>query len=146
MLVTENFLQTVIQGYQESPKIAGQLLIYNYKNQKFEKVLQKRAQIGLKIRFIVFYFLTLATVVRIMDSNLQMKGNERKGNPIVETNMCIMVLFVFVLFAERYRSRSESPGDFIDFLNGAILLEQKCERGKYLKNIFEHILLRSAYL
>jgi len=44
-----------------------------------------------------------------------------------------MIIFAFVFFAGCYRSRSESPGDFIDFLNGSFQIEQLYRTGNHSK-------------
>lgn len=124
MLLAENFVQVIINGYYTSNTIVGQQLIYNSKNQNFEAIRKRKTRIFLKMRLILLSLISIATIVRIIDVNLQIKSNRRQGNHSVETNMCIMILFMLVLIGERYRIRSKFPNDYVKFLNGAIAIEK----------------------
>lgn len=126
MLLTHNFLKILIQGYQTSPTIVGQLLAYNDKHEKFEITSN---QVGLKIRWILLDFMALLTVTRILDLKLNLSKAERVANSPVETNLCIMMLFIFVVIGERYRIRGTNPNDFVSFLNGALQMEKFYEKG-----------------
>lgn len=124
MLLAENFVQVIINGYYTSNTIVGQQLIYNSKNQNFEAIRKRKTRIFLKMRLILLSLISIATIVRIIDVNLQIKSNRQQGNHSVETNMCIMILFMLVLIGERYRIRSKFPNDYVKFLNGAIAIEK----------------------
>ncbi len=131
MLLTENFLSVIIRAYQISPNIAGQQLIYNFENQKFEAIHELSTLNGLKRRFILFCLITIATIIRIIGLKLKMKA-PRETNVSVETNICIMILFMFTVVAERYRIRGKFPNDFVDFLNGVIVTEKSYGISKYI--------------
>ncbi len=135
MLLTENFVQVIIHGYQISPNIAGQQLIYNLQNQTFGAIFERGHIYGLKRRCILFSLLTIATIIRIIDLKRQMKAQNLEGRPSVETNISIMMMFMFVVTAERYRTRSKFPNDFVDFLNGAMVIEKTYGNGKHIKTV-----------
>lgn len=126
MLLTHNFLKIIAQGYQTSPTIVGQLLAYNDKHQKFEITSN---QVRLKIRWILLDFIAFLTVTRILDLKLNLNKAEKVGSSSVETNLCKMMLFIFVVVGERYRIRGTNPNDFVSFLNGALQMEKFYEKG-----------------
>ncbi len=113
-----------------SPKIAGQLFIYNEANAKFEVIKTKWSINGYLARSI----LMLLVCGTMMDRIISIKIRPEKSTE-AHSKLCLMMIVSCLLMAERYRIRSKYPNEFVSFFNGVSNLESTLTKGNL--NIFK---------
>lgn len=129
MLLSENFLEIWVQAHKTSPKIVGQLLLYN-ETSKSAKILPENKATehttkGFKLRWIFLLSIQLSMLLRILD----LKFSPNYENKTVEINLCAMMLFICVETSEGYRVWAYNPNLFLSFFNNIFLFERKHNAG-----------------
>lgn len=132
MLLNENFVKILVEANQMSSKVAGHLFTYNVPRKRFEIQDKQVAKAGFKRRSTFLYMNAVALLLRILSIQFTVKAKTDKGNLKTDMNLCIMMLFICVLPAVRYRVRGDFPEYFVEFFNAVIQAETTLIKG----NIF----------
>ncbi len=131
--ITGNFLDLFIQANKTSSIIAGQLFFYNSNKAQMEIVSgsKGRARKGLQIRYILIILLAVSKLGQILNLKYFVKDHIGIISKTSEINLCIVVLLLSILAAERYRVRGWFPQDYVAFINGTIQIEKSYGQGNF---------------
>lgn len=129
MLLTGNFIQILVEANKWSTTIAGQLFTYNASRKYFVDSDAKN-QKTFKVRSMFLLLNAAAVILRMLImSNSTVLQTDKSYNRS-DMSLCVMMLFICLVPAERYRVRGNSPEDFIAFFNQVIQVETIETRGK----------------
>lgn len=129
-MLTENFIDVLVNANQWSPKLAGKLIKYNDHKKCFEIYDKNCIKKGYKIRSLFLLFNATALLLRILVINFPRKFQSSKSTNNTDMNLCFMMLLICIVPAERYRVRGKFPDEFATFFNQIIRFEGIHIRGK----------------
>lgn len=135
MILDENFVEILIDANQMSSKVAGHLFTFNVQKKCFKLRNNDGARTGFKRRSMFLFLNSSALLLRILSIQFIPSTETDKDNLNTEMNLCIMMLFICILPAERYRVRGNFPEYFVGFFNAVIQVETTLIKG----NIFQKI-------
>lgn len=133
MLLTGNFIEILVEVNKWSTKIAGQLFTYNVTRKCFVDWDKQNKKL-FTIRSIFLFFNTAAVLLRMLIMNFSTVNQTDKSKHITDMSFCVMMLFVCLVPAERYRVRGTFPEEFVTFFNQIIQVETIETQGKNPKN------------
>lgn len=130
MAIIANFLSTLIESTKLSPKIAGQLFMYNEATAKFEVIHTKWSKNGYISRSVLMLLVCTTMLDRIISINFHPEKDTE-----AHSKLCLMMIVSCTLMAERYRIRTLYPNEFVLFFNQIAKLESTLTKGMAVKNI-----------
>lgn len=129
MRLTGNFIQILVEANKWSTTIAGQLFRYNA-NRKYFAGSDEKNQKWFKVRSIFLLFNAAAVILRMLIMSYSTVLQTDKSYNRSDMSLCVMMLFICLVPAERYRVRGNFPEEFITFFNQVIQVQTIETRGK----------------
>lgn len=137
MLLSENFVEIIIQAKENFSKVAGQLFTYSATKYKFEILKKEGSTNEYQRRWLFLLVVAVNLILRILYYKL-VHENDKNSYTSGNLNLCIFQLVLVVATTEHFRLRGCFPDAYLSSLNSVISIERNFNDGKLQKYNFQN--------